>query len=235
MKSSNIIKKNFYLEKIILFVFVSLCFVGPCIWWNSYNYVSSDELWDAIQGSKISSSDRLLLHHLVYDDKAWSSGLIGTYLSPGLEKRIVWQSKYQNNSGGFNHIFLLNQYLEPGVKPLFPVTCIITDKDFKLQAWETFILSSSGINSVDLSQDTENLLIVTAVCGWTYGMGIHKYALYSNKITDFGNVQFRPFKSGENPETLLVPFMSESEFQSLNLNFSNRIRRMLTENRKLAR
>ncbi|QGQ24655.1 hypothetical protein F1728_19040 [Gimesia benthica] len=235
MKSSNTKIHKTYIVRNFLFIFSSICLIPLWIWWGTITQVSSDELWNTIQESKISSKDKVLLHHLISDDAAWSSGLIGTYLFPGLEKRIVWQSKFQNNSGDVYNIFLLNQYLKPGVKPLFPIVCVITDEKYKLKAWAEFILTSKGVISAKLSQEGDkDILTISTVSGWTYGKGVHKYSLNSNKIDNFGEVQYKKFQQGENSDKLLVPFMSVNEFQSLDLKYSKWLRKTLIENSKFA-
>ena len=116
---------------------------------------------------------------------------------------------------------------------MLPLICIVTDKDFKLQTWEEMDLLSSGIMTAEISQEeAQTILTVSAVCGWFYGKGIHQYVLNSSRIEDFGNVQYTQFQKGENNETLLVPFLTESEIQSLNLKYSKRLRNFLIENRK---
>ncbi|QDV51585.1 hypothetical protein [Gimesia fumaroli] len=207
----------------LTFVFIALAigfFLARSSWPHQSTTQRLDELHVSIQESSMSSKDKLLLLHLIRKRASWESGLINTYLQKGFVKRVIWDTQFQTSAGETRHVFLLTPYQAPGYKKL-PITtlCVVTNKNYELLSWDTILTSASGIRNAKLSKDGTNILEVTGACVWFYGLGVHHFALNSDQIVRINDVKYRPYEKSENKDQFIVPYISQSEYASLNLNF----------------
>jgi hypothetical protein len=157
-------------------------------WWEATKHMR--KLHAAIVASSLSAEDKTLLGHLACSARAWETGLIDELVESPAIKRIVWTSTISCD-GHKRRIFLLDSFVRPTAGADFPITCVVTTEQLNLIDWYSLAPFSRGFIGATLA--TDGTLVITTVCSWFHGKGVHTYLVSGCRIVPVSHPRFSAF------------------------------------------
>ena len=182
---------QFGLRTLLVIVTLFAVFAGA---WSWFRWRTSTrhmrELYEAIASSSMDRDDKELLGRLVWSQRAWDSGLIRSLVGPPVVKRIVWRSTFLDRARTSRHVFVLDSFIRPVAGAQFPLTCVVTDLEYRLVTWDTVAPWSVGFMDANLKN---GVLTITTRSNWFAGKGTYKYDILGDQIVSHGEGEFEGY------------------------------------------